>query len=201
MSSPESGTSSADAVAAPAPSSVWNIPNQITMVRLALAVAALACIQAEANLAATILFVVAAWTDWLDGFLARRWNQVTQLGRVLDPFVDKLVICGAFIFLAARGDQSAVQPWDGDAGDGPRDAGDGATVVHGERRQRLLGESLRQGQNGAAVGCDKRGDGRDDAGRSRAGLAALAAMVAAVRRTVCDASIRVDLFCCGLAPA
>jgi CDP-diacylglycerol---glycerol-3-phosphate 3-phosphatidyltransferase len=43
---------------------------------------------------------VAAGTDWIDGFYARRYNQVTTLGRILDPFVDKIIICGTFIFLA-----------------------------------------------------------------------------------------------------
>ncbi len=47
------------------------------------------------------VFIVAAGTDWIDGFYARRYNQVTTLGRILDPFVDKIIICGTFIFLAA----------------------------------------------------------------------------------------------------
>lgn len=50
---------------------------------------------------ATGLFVVAALSDALDGYLARRWNQVTQLGRVLDPFADKLLIIGTFVFLCS----------------------------------------------------------------------------------------------------
>ena len=50
----------------------------------------------------TWLFIVAAGTDWIDGFYARRYNQVTTLGRILDPFVDKIIICGTFIFLAAH---------------------------------------------------------------------------------------------------
>jgi len=52
-------------------------------------------------LVSIVLFVVAAATDWLDGFLARRLNLVTPLGRILDPFADKLIICGTFVFLAA----------------------------------------------------------------------------------------------------
>jgi CDP-diacylglycerol--glycerol-3-phosphate 3-phosphatidyltransferase len=47
------------------------------------------------------LFVLAAGTDWVDGFWARRYGQITQLGRILDPFADKIIICGTFIFLAA----------------------------------------------------------------------------------------------------
>jgi len=49
------------------------------------------------------VFVVAAATDALDGFLARRWGQVTRFGRIMDPFADKLLVIGAFVFLAAPG--------------------------------------------------------------------------------------------------
>jgi len=54
--------------------------------------------------------VVAASTDWLDGYWARKYGQVTNLGRILDPFVDKIIICGAFIFLGAIPD-SGIVPW------------------------------------------------------------------------------------------
>ncbi len=53
--------------------------------------------------AAFVLFVVAAGTDWLDGYLARRQNQVTSFGRILDPFVDKILLVGAFVLLLGRG--------------------------------------------------------------------------------------------------
>jgi CDP-diacylglycerol--glycerol-3-phosphate 3-phosphatidyltransferase len=52
--------------------------------------------------AALIVFVIAAGTDWIDGYYARRFNQVTKVGRMLDPFVDKVIICGAYIMLAAE---------------------------------------------------------------------------------------------------
>jgi CDP-diacylglycerol--glycerol-3-phosphate 3-phosphatidyltransferase len=48
-----------------------------------------------------VLFIIAAGTDWLDGYFARKYNQVTTLGRILDPFADKVIICGTFIYLAA----------------------------------------------------------------------------------------------------
>ncbi len=53
---------------------------------------------------------MAAGTDWLDGYWARKYGQVTTLGRILDPFVDKIIICGTFIFLAAVPD-SGVAAW------------------------------------------------------------------------------------------
>jgi CDP-diacylglycerol---glycerol-3-phosphate 3-phosphatidyltransferase len=52
-------------------------------------------------LVAAAVFVVAAATDALDGMLARRWKVVSRFGRVMDPFADKLLVLGAFVFLAA----------------------------------------------------------------------------------------------------
>ncbi len=51
-------------------------------------------------LSAAVLFVLGALTDALDGALARRWNVETPFGRVMDPFADKVLVVGAFIFLA-----------------------------------------------------------------------------------------------------
>jgi len=48
---------------------------------------------------ATLIFVVAAATDWLDGFLARRWNQTSSFGAFLDPVADKLMVAAALILL------------------------------------------------------------------------------------------------------
>lgn len=84
--------------------SVLNVPNQLTILRLILAVIMFCLIPwgtSAAYLAAMVLFIVAAGTDWLDGFYARRYGQVTMLGRILDPFADKVIICGTFIFLVA----------------------------------------------------------------------------------------------------
>ena len=44
------------------------------------------------------VFIVAALTDILDGYLARKYNIITKFGRMADPFVDKILICGSFIF-------------------------------------------------------------------------------------------------------
>lgn len=90
-----------------------NIPNQITLARLAMAVVFFACLaqyQARAEQPATwlldvsaALFVIAAISDIVDGHLARKHNQVTSFGRVIDPFVDKILVIGAYIFLAGDG--------------------------------------------------------------------------------------------------
>jgi len=53
----------------------------------------------DQDLSATIVFVVAAVTDWFDGFLARRWNQTSAFGAFLDPVADKLMVAGALLVL------------------------------------------------------------------------------------------------------
>ena len=78
----------------------WNVPNQLTAMRLLLSIAVFVLIPLERYSAATTLFILAAATDWIDGYWARRYNQVTQLGRIFDPFVDKVLICGTYIMLA-----------------------------------------------------------------------------------------------------
>lgn len=80
---------------------VFNLPNQLTSLRLILALV-MFCFMAWAfYLTSMVLFVIAAGTDWLDGYYARKYGQVTTLGRILDPFADKVIVCGTFIFLAA----------------------------------------------------------------------------------------------------
>ena len=53
------------------------------------------------DLIATVAFVVAASTDWLDGFLARRWNETSAFGAFLDPVADKLIVAAALIMLVS----------------------------------------------------------------------------------------------------
>jgi cardiolipin synthase len=54
---------------------------------------------ADRNLAATLVFIVAAITDWFDGYLARRWNETSAFGAFLDPVADKLMVAGALLVL------------------------------------------------------------------------------------------------------
>lgn len=92
------------------PGSVFNLPNQLTVLRLVLAVVMFGFIANRFFLASAALFVLAASTDWLDGYIARKYGLVTVLGRILDPFVDKVVVCGTFIFLVAFPD-SGIEAW------------------------------------------------------------------------------------------
>ncbi len=80
---------------------MWNVPNQLTIARLVLAICCFVALALDAFGTALVLFALGAGTDWVDGFWARRYGQITQLGRILDPFADKIIICGTFIFLAA----------------------------------------------------------------------------------------------------
>ncbi len=84
-----------------ATSGIMNLPNQLTVARLVLSVFLFVCIGLGWYAAAFVFFLVAAGTDWLDGYFARKYGMVTTLGRILDPFADKVVICGTFIFLVA----------------------------------------------------------------------------------------------------
>lgn len=80
-------------------SSIYNVPNALTTARFALAIAVMALVPMQAFTTALIVFVIAASTDWMDGYWARKYGQVTKLGRIFDPFVDKIIICGTFIAL------------------------------------------------------------------------------------------------------
>ena len=87
------------------------LPNLLTIGRLALSVvffALLAGARADGRvdgdllLASLVIYVVAGVTDVLDGWLARRWNVTSTFGRLADPIVDKVIVCGAFAMLAGR---------------------------------------------------------------------------------------------------
>lgn len=80
---------------------VLNVPNQLTFARFVLAIVVFVLLPLGYYLSSLILFTIAATTDWVDGYWARKYDQVTKLGRMFDPFVDKIIICGTFILLAA----------------------------------------------------------------------------------------------------
>ena len=88
---------------------IFNVPNKISAARLLLSFVFFALLPLQLYWAALVVFVIAAGTDWLDGWYARKYNMVTKLGRVLDPFCDKILICGAYILIAVEMD--AGFPW------------------------------------------------------------------------------------------
>jgi cardiolipin synthase (CMP-forming) len=62
----------------------------------------------EKGVASTAVFIIAALTDWFDGFLARRWNETSAFGAFLDPVADKLMVTGALLVLVQLGRADAV---------------------------------------------------------------------------------------------
>ena len=88
-----------------------NLPNRITLTRLVLAIVFFVLLSQYSQLrpqpwmldVAVAIFIIAAVTDILDGYIARKFGQETPLGRVLDPFVDKVLVCGTFILFVGPG--------------------------------------------------------------------------------------------------
>ena len=84
-----------------------NAPNLVTLLRIVLIPLIVAVFYLpdawlapdEKNLAATAIFIIAAVTDWLDGYLARKLNQMSAFGAFFDPVADKLVVVGALVIL------------------------------------------------------------------------------------------------------
>jgi cardiolipin synthase len=92
----------------PTPSDrIVTIPNLLSLVRLALIPLFVGFLLTKQDPAALATLLAASVTDFLDGYLARRLNQVTKLGAVLDPIVDRLCIVAAVLGLAFRG----ILPW------------------------------------------------------------------------------------------
>lgn len=88
------------------------IPNMLTFGRLVLSVVFLVMVYLSPNRAepkwlyldtAFVIFLIAAFTDLADGYLARKFNATSKFGRIVDPLADKVLICGAFIVFALIG--------------------------------------------------------------------------------------------------
>ena len=91
---------------------IWNVPNILTVLRLlaapGLAVMFLYFHRPYADWFALLLFVSAALTDWIDGYLARAWKQETKLGTMLDPIADKAMVVIALMVIVGY---SSMSPW------------------------------------------------------------------------------------------
>ena len=90
-----------------ASSRVWTLANAISVIRLMAIPVFLWLVIEDRLLPAFVLLVVAVLTDFVDGMIARRMNEITQLGQFLDPFADRLFIAATVIALAIQD----VVPW------------------------------------------------------------------------------------------
>ena len=84
----------------------WNLPNMLTLGRIAV-IPLFVYLTYEgdpwSSVMAASLFTLAAVTDVIDGFLARRWNQITVTGKLLDPLADKLIVAAALVMMVRLG--------------------------------------------------------------------------------------------------
>nr|WP_323742878.1 MULTISPECIES: CDP-alcohol phosphatidyltransferase family protein [unclassified Rathayibacter] len=86
---------------------IWTVPNVLSMVRLALVPMFLVLVVSGEDALALLTLVASSLTDYLDGWIARRFDQMTRLGRLLDPAADRLYIFATVLGLASRG----LVPW------------------------------------------------------------------------------------------
>ena len=86
---------------------IWNVPNVLTMLRLALIPVFVVLFATGHEKLALLTFLVASFTDFLDGYLARKHNQITAFGKLMDPLADKVMVCTALLCQGIQG----VFPW------------------------------------------------------------------------------------------
>ena len=86
---------------------IWTVPNAVSVARLGLVPVFLVLLARDDRVAAAIVLGVLGATDWIDGTLARRLDQVSRLGRILDPLVDRIAIVATLLGLAL----AFVIPW------------------------------------------------------------------------------------------
>ncbi|MCR9139171.1 MAG: CDP-diacylglycerol--glycerol-3-phosphate 3-phosphatidyltransferase [Alphaproteobacteria bacterium] len=102
-------------------SHTYNIPNLLTYARIAAVPLIVLCFFVEGRLhgsdlarwTALGIYIVASITDFLDGYLARIWNQMSNIGRMLDPIADKLLVSSILLLLAADGTIAGWSIWAG----------------------------------------------------------------------------------------
>lgn len=87
-----------------------NTPNKLTLMRTLMVPIFVLCMYLDFNnsrIVATLIFAIASFTDFLDGYLARRDNLVTNFGKFADPLADKILVCSAMIMLVSTGEMPA----------------------------------------------------------------------------------------------
>ena len=92
-------TATADA---PAARGLWTVPNVLSLLRLASVPVFVWLFVSGHENAAVILYAVGAWTDFFDGVIARKFDQVSEIGKLLDPLADRILIIALAVALVAR---------------------------------------------------------------------------------------------------
>lgn len=92
------------------PERLWTVPNILTLSRLPLSAVLFVCISYQWWFAGLLTFCIASMTDWIDGWWARKFNQLSAFGRTFDPLVDKVLVGGAFIYLMPV-TEAGLMPW------------------------------------------------------------------------------------------
>lgn len=100
-------------------SRAYNIPNLLTYARILAVPLIVVCFFIEGRLESSdfarwtglAIFIVASITDYLDGYLARIWNQTSNIGRMLDPIADKLLVASVLLLMAADGTIAGWSLW------------------------------------------------------------------------------------------
>lgn len=101
--------------------SAYNLPNILTYARILAVPLIVVCFFLEGRLQSSDfarwlslgIFIAASLTDFLDGYLARKWKQTSNIGRMLDPIADKLVVSVVLLLLAAEGSIAGWSLWAG----------------------------------------------------------------------------------------
>ncbi len=82
---------------------IMNLPNKLTIARVVAVPFFIACYMLEFYISALIIFILAAFTDMLDGKIARKYNLITNFGKIMDPLADKILVYSAFCLMVDNG--------------------------------------------------------------------------------------------------
>lgn len=82
---------------------IWNVPNVLTIIRMLLIPVFVALHAGGRGRLALLVFCLASFTDWLDGYIARKYHLVTDFGKLMDPLADKLMVCTALVMQGMAG--------------------------------------------------------------------------------------------------
>ena len=96
----------------PASKRIWTVPNVLTMLRMALIPVYWVLMSQGKMIPALCVYVAASLTDLADGYIARKYNQITDFGKLMDPLADKLMVLSVMLsMIIPMGGHPAILPW------------------------------------------------------------------------------------------